>query len=74
MPAKGSPWAVLQHLRGTPYAPSGFVTPLLYRLVRHPLYLGFLLAFWGVMTQGHLLFALATIGYVLIALQLGEPT
>ena len=42
--------------------------------MRHPLYLGFLLAFWGSWPQGHLRFALATIGYLLIAIQLEERT
>jgi methanethiol S-methyltransferase len=60
--------------RGTPYTDLEFRESLLYRVVRHPLMLGFVLAFWAIptMTAGHLLFAVATTGYILIAMQLEE--
>ena len=62
------------HLRGKPYRPLGFVTPGPYRHVRHPLYVGWLLAFWATptMTPAHLLFALMTTGYILIAIRFEE--
>jgi len=62
------------HLRGVPYTPLHFRTPGLYRIVRHPLYVGWLLVFWSapLMTVAHLFFALATTAYILLAIKFEE--
>lgn len=62
------------YFRGRPYTDIAFRTPSLYKLVRHPLYVGWLLIFWctPTMTAAHLLFALMTTAYILIAMQLEE--
>jgi protein-S-isoprenylcysteine O-methyltransferase Ste14 len=61
-------------LIGKPYTPVSFRSPLPYRIVRHPLYFGFLLAFWmtPTMTLAHLVFALGTTAYIVLAIQFEE--
>ena len=65
---------VFLRLRGKAYSPPAFRISALYGLVRHPLMLGFIIAFWATptMSQGHLVFAVCTTAYILIALQFEE--
>lgn len=62
------------YLLGKPYQALPFTTPALYRIVRHPLYVGWFFAFWmtPLMTFAHLLFAVATTLYILLAIQFEE--
>jgi protein-S-isoprenylcysteine O-methyltransferase Ste14 len=65
---------VYEHWRGDERSAPAFQVRGYYRYVRHPLNLGFLIAFWATpaMTVGHLLFALATTGYIFVAMGLEE--
>jgi protein-S-isoprenylcysteine O-methyltransferase Ste14 len=65
---------VFLRLRGLDYTPLSFTERALYRFVRHPIYLGFVIAFWATphMSLGHLVFACATTGYILVGILLEE--
>ena len=62
------------YLLGRPYTALGFATPWLYRVMRHPIYVGWLFIFWmtPTMTLAHLLFSVATTAYILLAIQFEE--
>jgi protein-S-isoprenylcysteine O-methyltransferase Ste14 len=65
---------VVSHFAGRMVEPMKFKTPGLYRLIRHPIYLGFIIAFWStpMMTLGHLLFAAVTTAYIFVGIYLEE--
>lgn len=67
---------VYLYLRGREYTPTAFKIPLLYRLVRHPMMLGLLVAFWAtpVMTLGHMLFSGVMSLYIVVGIWLEERT
>jgi protein-S-isoprenylcysteine O-methyltransferase Ste14 len=64
------------HFTDRPYTQVKFKETVLYRWVRHPLMLGFIIAFWATpdMSQGHLLFAVVTTAYILVAIRIEERT
>ena len=61
---------VFLRLRGLDYTPLNFTERALYKFVRHPIYLGFVIAFWATphMSVGHLLFSIGTTGYILVGI------